>query len=448
MRSSLRATWLDVRASYWFVPAVLTIFATLLGLGTVHLDRTLGPQWLLAFDWYEGSRPESARAQLALVASAMIATAATVFAITIAAVSYASGSYGPRLLTNFMNDRGNQVSLGVFVATFVYNLLILQTIRDAQGGPAIDGTAAGATFVPQLSMLVSGLSVLVAVAVLVFFLHHVPASIRINTVLGGIGRHLLTDIQTRFPIEESSAEPAPQIGGHPIHGVNTGYVEIIGFARLDRIARRHQLILSLAIRTGDFIHPHLVIAHVSGSMAAGVQSEIAGCFAVGDSRSPPQDLEFLIDELVEIGLRALSPAINDPFTAVTSIHWLAAALSELANRDLRAGPEQRAYDPHHVRPLPDDFSHYLRRSFGAMRLAASQQPIAAQIFLQALLGVANSATSAQRQSLLLEEARALVAQSATSLQGPALADVRQAFELIEAQWPGPGQARPLHPSAP
>ena len=138
MRSSLRAMWLGVKASYWFIPALLTTAAFLLALMTIQLDRVWGSEWLTSFEWFEGSRPEGARAQLTVIASAMIAVSSTLFAITIAAVAFASGNYGPRLLTNFMNDRGNQVSLGVFIATFVFNLLVLRVVRDPQ-----DPSAAG-----------------------------------------------------------------------------------------------------------------------------------------------------------------------------------------------------------------------------------------------------------------------------------------------------------------
>src|SRR3546814_1525448 len=125
-----------------------------------------------------------------------------IFAITIAAVVYASGTYGPRLLTNFMTDRGNQLSLGVFVATFVYGLMVLRVVRAEDEVPATAADAAATYlpgFVPQISLLIAVALLLLSVAVLVYFLHHIPASIRINSVLAGIGRRLLRDIEERFP---------------------------------------------------------------------------------------------------------------------------------------------------------------------------------------------------------------------------------------------------------
>lgn len=434
MRSSLRASWIGIQASYWFIPALLTLAAFLLALVTIHLDQTWGPEWLEAFKWYEGSSPEAARAQLTVVSSAMITVSSTLFAITIAAVAFASGNYGPRLLTNFMNDRGNQVSLGVFIATFVFNLLVLRVVRDSKELAAAteQGVEAASAFVPQLSMLVSGVSVIIAVAVLVYFLHHIPASIRINTVLGGIGQRLVRDIETRFPVEGGSLEPGEEERGETLVAAEIGYIEIIDFQELDKVAAREGLKIVLKVRTGDFIHPHLpVVEIIGGSPDDKLKDGIRDCFSLGFSRTPAQDLEFLIDELVEIGLRALSPGINDPFTAVTAMHWMAAALAKLADRSLNEGPEQKNYDPDRVRPIPDDFGHYVARSFGGIRTSAATNPIAAKIFLDALAGVTLGANSPSRRDALIEQGRQLLRQAESSLEGPALEEVRSRMDEFE-----------------
>lgn len=434
MRSSLRALWLDVNASYWFIPTLLTIGAFLLSLLTVYLDRNGGSEWLTQLGWFEPSRPDGARAQLTVIASAMIAIASTVFAITIAAVAYASGNYGPRLLTNFMNDRGNQVSLGVFIATFVYNLMILRVVRDVNG---VTNSAEAAIFVPQISVVVSTATVIVAVGVLVFFLHHIPASIRINSVLSGIGRHLVHDIEKRFPPESGADDPPPQAPGEPITATSVGYIEIIDFGELDEIAKAEGLVLALKVRTGDFIHPHLPVVEASGGpLSEKLRHRILSCFSLGSSRTPTQNLEFLIDELVEIALRALSPGINDPFTAVTSLHWMGAAMAKFADRTLNEGPEQQNYDPARVQPIPDDFDHYLVRSFGGVRASAATDPIASRMFLQTLAGVSMGATSRHRRQALLEEARLLVRQAETVLDGPALESLHSQMKQMEPAFAG------------
>lgn len=428
MRAWFRASWLGVRASYWFIPTILSVLALLAALGLIAMDRAGASTWLTRSGWFEASGPEGARAQLTVIANAAISIASTVFAITIAAVAYASGNYGPRLLTNFMNDRGNQVSLGMFIATFVFNLSILRVVRSEE---ASDGS-----FVPQLSVAASAISVVVAVAVLVYFLHHVPASIRINTVLGGIGRRLIADIDRRFPsVDTGAGSTTSAPPGETVTATEFGYIEIIDFRALDEVARAEGLVLTLRARTGDFLHPHLPMADVApgDGLDDELKRRIRVCFSLGDSRTPAQDLEFLIDELVEIGLRALSPGINDPFTAITSIHWMAAALARLADRSLVAGPEQESYSPERVRPQPDDFGHFLRRSFGGLRASAAANAVAAPIFIHALSGVARGASVAERRQALLEEGERLLAQAQIELSGPALAAVVERVERFRKE---------------
>lgn len=379
MRSSLRSLWLSLKASYWFIPSLLTLFALLLAVASIHLDRLWGPRWLSAYSWFEGARPEGARAQLTVISSAMIAISSTVFAITIAAVAYASGNFGPRLLTNFMNDKGNQLSLGVFIATFVYNLAVLRVVRNPEDTPAPDESHVEAVtaFVPQLSMLISGASAVSAVAVLVYFLHHIPASIRIDTVIGGIGKKLIRDIERRFPCVGGAKEPADRVKGTPVTAQDVGYIRIFDFAELDEIVRKEEFRLALRVRTGDFIHPHLPVLEVNRAPNEALERRLLDCFSLGETRTPTQDLEFLIDELVEIALRALSPGINDPFTAITSMHWMGAALAKLADRDLREGPEQQDYDIERVQPVADGFPHFVKRSFGGVRASVAGNVIAA-----------------------------------------------------------------------
>ncbi|WP_333981088.1 DUF2254 family protein [Sphingomonas aerolata] len=156
--------------------------------------------------WLYASRPDGARQVLSSVGGSMITVAGTVFSVTIAAVVYASGQYGPRLLTNFMRDRGNQVTLGTFIATFLYCLLVLRTIHSAD-------ESGGYGFVPNLALLVGVLLALCSIAVLIYFIHHVPSKIHINSVIEDVGDRLLRGIDDRFP---ASSAVRPTIMPRPL----------------------------------------------------------------------------------------------------------------------------------------------------------------------------------------------------------------------------------------
>lgn len=432
MIARLRSFWLNVNASYWFYPALFSIIAGVAAFVTVYLDRNGFADWLNEVSWIHSSRPEGARTVLTVIAGSMIGVASTVFSITIAAVAYASGNYGPRLLTNFMQDKGNQLSLGVFIATFVYAVLVLRVVRgaDEQASDSVDAAATALPgFTPQLSLLIATVLALFAVAVLVYFLHHIPDSIRINTVLKGIGARLIDDIGERFPEDGSGAEPGKQASGEAVMATDTGYVKIIDFETLDSIAERTGGVIALKVRTGDFIHPLMPIAEMSqADLSDAIGDDIRACFSAGGMRTPTQDLEFLFDELVEIALRALSPGINDPFTAITSLHWLGAAMAELGHRNLDRGPEQDNYDRNRVQPLDDDFEHFLKRSFGGVRASAAGSPLASKKFIDALQTTSLACNSDQRRRLLLEEGTKLAIQARTNMQGPSLEELEERFD--------------------
>ena len=298
MIARLRALWQGTRASYWFYPALFTTSAALLAILTVWLDRHGAAQWLTSHEWVDEARPEGARNVLNVISGSMIGVASTVFSITIAAVVYASGSYGPRLLANFMEDRGNQLSLATFIATFVYSVLVLRVVRDAYE------TAGDPGFVPQLSLLIATGLMAASIVVLVYFLNHVPASIRINAVLEGIGERLLRSVRDRFPKECAAEQQDQPPQGAPVAATGTGYIQIIDFAGLDRIARDVECRIELRLRPGDFVHPDVVLLAVVGAETdAAMADGLRDCFSLGAMRSPSQDIEFLIDELVKIGLR-------------------------------------------------------------------------------------------------------------------------------------------------
>ena len=158
MRAQLLAYADAIRASYWFIPAVMSAAAIAMSILMAMIDAQLGSDWIEELYWLHGNKPDGARLFLSTIAGSMITVAGVVFSITIASVSYASAQYGPRLLTNFLRDRGNQFSLGTFVATFIYCLLVLRTIRSADepaSGPQIDQDSAAAAFTPNLSILVA-----------------------------------------------------------------------------------------------------------------------------------------------------------------------------------------------------------------------------------------------------------------------------------------------------
>ena len=443
MKNRLITFWQKVNATYWFYPAIFSAIAVALAFMTIHLDRIGWAERLGQMAWVQPARPQGASNMLTVIAGSMIGVASTVFSITIAAVAYASGNYGPRLLTNFMEDRGNQFSLATFIGTFVYTLTVLRAVRTEEETNLLEMGSASAIggFVPQLSLLTAYLLMAVSIAVLVFFLNHIPASIRINSVLQGIGERLIRDIKRLFP-EESAGEvdmKAPM--GRSVDAKDVGYIQLIDFHRLERIAQAAGGHIKLGVRTGDFVHPAVPMAYWADDDELDNlrDDEILQCFTLGGMRTPAQDLHFLIDELVEIGLRALSPGINDPFTAITAVHWLGAATAELAHRDLvRKFNEDDDGDAESDRLilLDDDFSHYVARGFGAMRSGLATSPSAARVAFDCLSNSATTIKDASRLRTLKVEGEQLFRQAREALTGPDLELVEARYVIFEEKMAG------------
>ena len=457
MHAGLRRLADYLGSSYWFVPTIMALGAMLLATGMVTLDVALGSSWLKGFAWIYASHADGARQVLSSVGGSMITVAGTVFSVTIAAVVYASGQYGPRLLTNFMRDRGNQVTLGTFIATFLYCLLVLRTIRSAD-------EAGGYGFVPNLAVLLGVVLALCSIAVLIYFIHHVPSKIHINSVIEDVGDRLLHGIADRFPRFIGSApddhtavtadlpatfrenpDAATGADRFVVEAKDTGYIQFLDDEQVMRLAREHGLVLRLQYQPGDFVHVGRAIieawppAQCDDSLA----DDLRDAVSIGSQRTALQDLRFLIDELVEIAARALSPGVNDPFTAVTCLDWLGAALSDLAGRSLPS--HLRVDDEGALRVIahPVTFASLMDRSFGALAQYCATDMVAALRYLNALGEVSLDCDSPDRLATIRSYANKLEQLADDGLKGFNLTRVQQRADQLRAALAQPDYKRRL-----
>ena len=458
MRATLLQLGDRLRQSYWFVPSIMAFAAVLLAGGMIWLDSYEGSGWMDRFAWLYASRPSGARQVLSSIGGSMITVAGTVFSVTIAAVVYASGQYGPRLLSNFMSDRGNQVTLGTFIATFLYCLLVLRTVRSPE-------ESGGVGFVPNMALLVGVLLALCSIAVLIFFIHHVPSKIHINSVIKDVGDRLLKEIDDRFPsfIGSSPAEDddsrvpptfrkdAGEKDGEQrrlISAKATGYIEVIDDEAILEQASRHDLVLRLQYQPGDFVHlgRTLVEAWPPERCDEATAKAIREAFSVGSRRSALQDLRFLIDELVEIAARALSPGVNDPFTAVTCLDWLGAALSTLAGRQLPSHLRVDEQGALRVIAHPVTFASLVDRAFGALAQYCATDMVGALRYIRALGEISLDCDDSERIATLRRYLDRLEELAAEGLKGFNLARVRERAQELRQALAEPDYKRRLRDS--
>ncbi|MEO7244798.1 MAG: DUF2254 domain-containing protein [Rubrivivax sp.] len=338
-KSLLLTTWERLRSSLWFVPTLMAAIAAALAFGGVALDESLADGWLRAQRWIYSGDAEGASQLMGIVAASMITIAGTVFSMTLVALSLASSQLGPRLLRNFMRDRANQVVLGTFIATFVYCMLVLRTIRRADDAP----------FVPHLSVSVGVLLALLSLGVLIYFIHHVSVSIQADNVVGRVYDELIAGIDKQFPepLEPHGATPpaamplpaAFERGARCVSAARDGYLQVVDADALAALATQQDLVLRLEHRPGHYLvkGASQLLAWPAERITEEIAERIDAAFVLGDYRTDTQDITFGIDQIVEIAVRALSPGINDPFTAQTCVDRLASVLTRLARREMPKG---------------------------------------------------------------------------------------------------------------
>ena len=355
MKTWLISYWERLRANFWFVPTLMVVGAIALSFGAISLDRATGGRdgqnWLATLGWVFTRGPEGSRAVLSTTAGSMVTIASITFSITVVALQLASSQFGPRLLRNFMRDRGNQVALGTFISTFTYCLLVLRTVNGT--GPE------DSWFVPHISVTIGVVLALASLGVLIYFIHHAAASIQADNVIASVAADLDGAIDRLYPEDEDEEEEEGEPSGSPpadpslvdaevardipddfdrrscpIPSAESDYLQAIDDDGLMTAAVDKDLIIRIAHRPGQFVvagNP-LARAWPADRVDEETVRAIRGAFYLGRHRTLTQDVEFAVDQLVEIALRALSPGLNDPFTAITCIDRLGAALCRLAGR--------------------------------------------------------------------------------------------------------------------
>ncbi len=329
--TSLGATWEALRATYWAVPSVMVVGALGLSAGIIQLDRLTSTELLDRLSWVYTGGPEGARAVLSTIAASMITVAGVTFSITIVALALASQQFGPRLLRNFLRDRGNQVVLGTFVSTFVYCLMVLRTVR---GGDDSE-------FVPNLSVTAAVLLALFSLGVLIYFIHHVSVSIQASQIIANVASDLEEAIDRLFPegvgedVPSVSHEPPPADPGasESLRSHRNGYVQAIDGTRLMKAAAARDLVVRIEAGPGTFVRKGSSLLRLWGGRAAEDGADaVRAAFVIGADRTGAQDISFFVEQLVELAVRALSPGVNDPGTARMCLDRLDQAFSRLATR--------------------------------------------------------------------------------------------------------------------
>ncbi|MEO8779370.1 MAG: DUF2254 domain-containing protein, partial [Rhodanobacter sp.] len=296
MIARLRKFVSDLGDVFWLLPGTMVLIGVFGAIGMLAIDRSgIVPQALLKQDWLYNGGGTGARTLLGAVAASTIGVAGTVFSITIAALSLAAGQMGPRLLRNFTRDRGNQFTLGAFLGTFSYSLMVLRTVRDQDSN----------TFVPNLSLTISILLAFLCVATLVYFVGHMAGRINVDTVIDLVSADVRSSI-VRLTTDQPQPNPPPTSYWRDAAVVldqRHGYLQQLDADGLADWAADHGTAIRLLVRPGNHVLPGAPIA-LTRTPVAGAEQAIRDATALGNNRASSEDFEYAIRQLVEIAVRA------------------------------------------------------------------------------------------------------------------------------------------------
>ncbi len=349
-----------LRSSFWLVPSLMTLGALLTSLVMIWIDTL---PWVANSFWWMASSSngaEGARLVLSTIAGSMITVASLVFSMTLVALTLAAANIGPRLLDRFMDNRINQIALGLFLATFVYSLLILRAVTN--GDPP---------FIPHLSVSLAMVMAIFSFGWLIYFIHDLARSIQVDNVIARVGGELdigFRELAKQHP--DAVVVPMDQQGsGTSIRAEKAGYIQAVDPQALRDLAEECDVVIRMRHRPGQFVIPTTAIAEVIGPVDDKLGDKVRDAVVFGPKRTASQDTAFSIDLIVEIAARALSPGVNDFYTALACVDHVGAALETAFDKGLPGngfqddtGRLRLVLDPITYDGLVDTAFHPLRRA--------------------------------------------------------------------------------------
>jgi uncharacterized membrane protein len=428
MKSRIFHLWDAVNSSLWFIPALMTVVTVAVSFATITFDGLIKEKLVDRTGWIWAGGPEGAREILSTIAGSMITVAGVVFSITVVVLALASSQFGPRLLRNFMRDRGNQIVLGTFISTFTYCLLILRTIRGEDGG---------SEFVPHISVTLGIVFALASLGVLIYFIHHVSVSIQAPIIIARVAEELDRAVDRLFPelLGQSAEEeiesarrndipPELDRDAGRVPSCTSGYLQAIDSEGLMDLATENDLLIHINVRPGEFIvtGSDLVLTWPKQIIDDTLADQVNALFIFGAERTEAQDIGFSVNQLAEIAVRALSPGINDPFTAMTCVDRLGAALCRLAERKVPSPYRHDANGTLRVIAKGTTFTDLADDAFNPIRQYGRSSALVTIRLLKILAVVAEHVRTEEDRQALLRHALMIERASREALAEPAERD--------------------------
>ena len=444
----IRRAIYNMRGGFLVRPLIIAVVLGCIGAVLSWLEEVVPAVsgWVPVVLFPSHADPQVAQVILAGIAASIMTVVSIVFAILLMTLTMASMQFSPRIMLSFTRDRVTQWTLGIFLGTFLYCIAALPAARSVP-----------TPFSPVATVLGAVVLALACVCWLLFFIQHIALAISVNRIVDRIAAETETviDEMMPWPRQEVSLPKQEPPHGHifelTLASDRSGYIRFIDVERLLALAKFHRISVRVLRRVGHFVPAHVALLAVSKSerLTPEGRAALLGAFDIGASRTLQQDVEFGVLQIVDIALRAISPAVNDPSTAISCVDQLSRILIRFISRE---PPASMLYDlPGMPRVVLAwiDFDGLLDAAFEQTRLYSKTDVAVSLRMLRALGDISSTTAVPAFRRTLAQRGRRIVAGCTARLGDEDLGKMDERLRTLErlrAQVEGGSEQLPLAPA--
>src|SRR5579864_6550868 len=427
----LRQAMYSLRGGFLIRPLIIAVTLGCAGafLSWLEEEYPAASAWVPTVLFPSHADPQVAQVILAGIAGSIMTVVSIVFAILLMTLTLASMQFSPRIIVSFSRDRVTQWTLGIFLGTFSYCMAALPTARSLPH-----------PFAPVATVMGAMLLALVCVGLLLFFIHHISQAISVNHIVDRIAQETEAMIDEIMPAPHrlnrlEDAEPLrPNPSEVAVSSDDSGYIRFIDTRRLVAHAKNYHVSIRVLRRVGHFVPSGIPLMMVSkgNRLPPEGTAELLATFDFGPTRTLQQDVEFGVLQIVDIALKAISPAVNDPTTAISCVDQLSRILIRFASRE---PPESVLFDPPGVPRVAVkwiDFERLLDSAFEQIRMYSKADVAVSLRLLRALGDIAASTPDPEYRRILVEHGIRTVAGCAERLGEEEMREIRARQAAIES----------------
>ncbi|MDQ0297861.1 putative membrane protein [Salibacterium salarium] len=384
--------YVHLREKFWFMPSIYGIFS-LISISILSYLISFVPSsfYIQAPEKLLITSSTANSLYSGLITALLTMTSVSFSTVMVVLTTYAT-QFTPRALQDFMQSRITQHVLGIFTFGIIFTFMNLLFVSPSDTNHL---------FLPIIMIAVA----IVCLGAFILFIYHSTKYVQVNHLIGKIRNDASEAIEEAYRLPHLTAyeewnHSFPEGEGQVVYAHRSGYTQLLELRNIVNWATQHNLTIKSLIQVGDYVHKNEPIFEYWPQDAEPNIDELRSFLLVGNERSNAQDIEFSMQKLVDIAIRAISPSINDPHTALNCINRLAALLAEISIRH-----ESHTYfvdnnDNLRFILYPKPFASYLHRSFFQIRMYGKNDVSVIGGCIDALTVVAQTGKDTVRDDLL------------------------------------------------